>query len=72
MRRRAGRGIDADWLVEIGIRDVVSLPAAEALLREIVAASIFNMNVNRRRANMIFKICNRFRMIFNKFPSIIY
>ena len=35
---RAGRGIDADWLVEIGIRDVVSLPAAEALLREIVAA----------------------------------
>ena len=41
-------------------------------LREIVAASMFDMNVNRRRANMIFKICNRFRKIFIKFPSIIY
>ena len=34
---RAGRSIDADWLVETGIRDVVRLPAEEALLREIVS-----------------------------------
>ncbi|MBM3627503.1 MAG: sigma-54-dependent Fis family transcriptional regulator [Alphaproteobacteria bacterium] len=35
---RAGRSVDADWLVDTGIRDVVSLPAEEALLREIVSS----------------------------------
>ena len=34
---RAGRDVDPDWLLETGIRDVVRLPAEEALLREIVA-----------------------------------
>ncbi|MFM8679136.1 MAG: sigma-54 interaction domain-containing protein [Alphaproteobacteria bacterium] len=35
---RTGRSVDADWLVDTGIRDVVSLPAEEALLREIVSS----------------------------------
>jgi len=35
---RADRDVDAEWLVSIGVRELVRLPAGEALVRELVAS----------------------------------